>query len=111
MTFRVILRARATEDAKRIHRWLAQRTTAGAAAWISAFEETLESLSTSALHHGFAPENRNFPFELRQCFFKTAKGRRYRLLYSVAESEVRILRVRSPGQTSVTKRMIDEGDV
>lgn len=40
--------------------------------------------------------------EVRQCLFKTRRGRTYRALYTIVEDEVRVLRVRGPGQAPLT---------
>jgi hypothetical protein len=39
-------------------------------------------------------------------FFKTRHGRTYRILFLLADQEVRVLRVRGPGQRPVSKRDI-----
>ncbi len=45
-----------------------------------------------------ASEDAEFDFELRQALSKTRYGVPYRCVFAVVEDEVRILRVRGPGQ-------------
>ena len=50
-----------------------------------------------------APENSLATLgEVRQFLFKTRRGRTYRAVYVIMDDEVRILRVRGPGQPPLT---------
>ena len=106
MIRKVRFRFKADEDMQRIYAWISQSSATGAERWFTALQETVDRLAVNAMHHGYAAENRQFDFELRQCFFKTSKGRRYRILYIVDGNEVQILRIRGPGQPPVTKHTI-----
>ncbi len=101
--YRVLVLWRAEEDTDAIYLWLAKRSTAGAARWYRAFLDAAASLSENPERCGLAPESAVVGYEVRQHFFKTRHGRKYRLLYVVAGEEVRILRVRGPGQAPVGK--------
>lgn len=54
-----------------------------------------------------APENEIVTCELRQVIFKTRAGRRYRFVFTVVDDEMRILRVRGPGQPGLTADEMD----
>lgn len=108
MTFSVRVLPKAADDAEHIFRWIAARSPAGAARWYEAFDAAVASLRTNALHHGFAPENSRLNAAVRETFFKTRRGRKYRLVFTVRESDVFVLRVRGPGQPPITKPMIGE---
>jgi hypothetical protein len=56
------------------------------------------------MQHGYASEGRLLGRNVREKFFKTRQGRRYRLLYTINGDVVRVLRVRGPGQPPVRRR-------
>jgi len=41
---------------------------------------------------------------IHQALFKTPRGRRYRIVFELTETEIRILRVRGPGQPPLRRR-------
>jgi hypothetical protein len=51
-----------------------------------------------------ADEAERLKRDLRYTIFKTKKGRYYRIVFDFTDVEVRILRVRWPGQRSIRKR-------
>jgi plasmid stabilization system protein ParE len=102
MTHRVVILRRADEDTNTIYVWLAKRSVAGAGRWYRAFLDAAASLSSDPFRCGSAPESATVGYDVRQHLFKTPRGRKYRLLYLVTDDEVRILRIRGPGQAPVT---------
>ncbi len=108
MKFAVSVLDRAWSDADGIFEWIAARSPQGAVRWNHAFDEALASRQSDADQHELAPENAHLEIGLRQLFFRTRRGRPYRLLYTIVGKEVRILRVRGPGQTLVTAEDISE---
>ena len=52
----------------------------------------------SAASYGPASEYASLQLEVRQVFFRTKRGRAYRVLFYMEEQDVYILRVRGPGQ-------------
>jgi plasmid stabilization system protein ParE len=103
---RVLRRARA--DADSIYEWLYQRSPQGADSWYAAFLAKLTSLQTNAAGCPVAPEAAKIAMDVRQAFFKSRRGKSYRLLFIVEQNAVRVLRVRGPGQRPVTRRDIAE---
>ena len=103
MTFQVRLLSRAQEDADQIYLWLRERSPLGAVSWYAALLKKIEDLAITATACSIAPEASPLDIELRQAFFKTRRGRTYRLLFLIDGNEVRILRVRGPGQRPVTR--------
>jgi plasmid stabilization system protein ParE len=104
MTFTVRVLGRATADVDHIYVWLRQRSPEGAAAWYAAYLDKLRELAESVAASSIAPEATKFGIELRQAFFKTRQGRTYRLLFVIAGNDLRVLRVRGPGQRPVSRR-------
>ncbi|MCI0333633.1 MAG: type II toxin-antitoxin system RelE/ParE family toxin, partial [Planctomycetes bacterium] len=84
------------------------RSEQGAARWYQAARDAISRLAHDAEQQGYAPEDAEVAIRLRQKFFKTRRGRPYRLLYTIVGKEVRVLRVRGPGQAPVTADDISE---
>jgi plasmid stabilization system protein ParE len=100
--YRVVILRRADADTNAIYVWLAKRSVAGAGRWYRAFLNAAASLSNNPFRCGSAPESVAVGYDVRQHLFKTPRGRKYRLLYLVTGDEVRVLRIRGPGQAPVT---------
>lgn len=94
--------ARARDDADKIFDWIAERSPPGAASWHEAFHAAAMSLSDDAQRHPIAPELQTLAEEVRELHFRTRYGKRYRMLFVIIGNEVRILRIRGPGQPPVT---------
>jgi plasmid stabilization system protein ParE len=101
MTFRVLTLPKADADIRRIVHYIEQRSPQGATVWLSALEQALERLAEFADDCPEADENEFFEIEVKQSLFKTRRGRVYRLVFTIFEVEVRILRVRGAGQAPV----------
>ena len=99
--FKVKLLRLAQEDVDSIFCWLQERSAGGANRWYSAFQEAAMELSREPERYGLAPEASMLTEAVRQRFFKTKAGRLYRILFLIVDAEVRVLRVRGPGQEMV----------
>ncbi len=97
-TFRVSILPRAELDVDAIYFWLQSRSPKGSQAWFLAFEQALGRLATDADTCGSAPEAQRLNRDLKQCLFKTRRGRTYRAVFIIDDIEAIILRVRGPGQ-------------
>jgi plasmid stabilization system protein ParE len=98
MRYTVRTLPRAEFDAQQIYEWIRERSPEGARSWWFAFENACETLERDPNSYALAPEAEVTGRELRQMLFKTRRGRYYRALYVVIDDEVRIVRVRGPGQ-------------
>jgi plasmid stabilization system protein ParE len=101
-TLRLVERARA--DVDHIFNWLARRSVQGAITWYMAFGRALETIAASPERFAAAPESRPLARHLQQSLFKTRRGRVYRIVFVVLETEILILRVRGPGQAPLRRR-------
>jgi len=101
MTFRVVLLHSARRDVEYIYDWIAARSQGGAARWYTAFLDAANTLAESHESCSITAEGEEIGLAIRQRFFRTRRGRVYRILFVVVEGEVRILRVRGPGQRPV----------
>ncbi len=98
MSYALTVLPRAEADFRVMYRYIQERSPDGAQRWREAFEKGLARLRQNALACGYAPENEESDREVRQLFFRTTSGRRYRVVYFVDNDQVFILRVRGPGQ-------------
>jgi plasmid stabilization system protein ParE len=100
--YRVTVLGTAESDMRRIAHWLAERSEAGARAWLAAYQSMLEALGSRAASFPLAEENGEFDLEIRQAIFKTRKGNPYRAVFTIYGDEVRVLRVLGPGQAPLS---------
>jgi plasmid stabilization system protein ParE len=107
MKYRVRVLARANRDIDRIFAWLAKRSPGGATAWYEAALQALNDLSDNADQHDKAQEGQRLAVPIREAFFKTKRGKRYRLLYRIDGDEVRVMRIHCPGQPRVRRRDLE----
>jgi len=98
MKRRVLALQRADDDVRHITRWIAQRSPQGANAWLDAYERMFVRLGTQADSCAAAEENEDCKLSLQQALFGTSGGAIYRAVFTIVGGEVRILRVRGPGQ-------------
>jgi plasmid stabilization system protein ParE len=108
MKYAVSVLKRAGDDADRIYEWIAAKSPQGAIRWLQALEDALAQLESTADQWGVAPESEDLGIVIRQKLFKTRRGRIYRLLYSIDGNQVRVLRVRGPGQGPLGVQDIQE---
>jgi plasmid stabilization system protein ParE len=101
MSYRVVVLARARRDVDRIYDYIAENSPKGAHSWLSQFEKATKTLETNPYVAPLAPESKSFDIEIRHIMFRTKYGRTYRAVFTVVDDEVRILRVRGPGQPPV----------
>lgn len=92
----------ARRDLRQQVEWLHARSARGAARWLNEFERTLETLAANPFSAGLAPESGVVGREIREAVFKTSRGNPYRIVFDIADSAVRILRVRGPGQDDLS---------
>ena len=94
----------ATEDIQGIHQWLARRSLSGAETWYRTLARVVNELAVAPDRHPLAPESTGLPRQIRQVLFHTPQGNKFRLLFTIVDDEVRVLRVRGPGQAPLRKR-------
>jgi plasmid stabilization system protein ParE len=110
MTVPVRVLRRAQADIDHVYLWLRKRSTAGAVAWYAVLLHTLHELGEGRAAHSVAPESAIFGVDLRQALFKTRHGRMYRLVFVIEDREIRVLRVRGPGQRPLSRRDLPADD-
>jgi plasmid stabilization system protein ParE len=98
MKYRVIALRRAEADVRHITGWIAEHSLQGAYTWLDAYEELLQRLADSADTCSAALEDTECSIPLKQALFRTRRGRTFRVIFTILGDQVRILRVRGPGQ-------------
>jgi len=101
MSFTVHELPKAKADKRSIVEWIRERSPAGAASWLNAYDRAVEQLKNRTDSYGEAHENPDLLLDVRQILFKTRRGRVYRALFLVETTDVYILRVRGLGQALV----------
>lgn len=106
--FDVIILPQAESDTEQIYNWLHNQSPQGAEAWYRVFIEAVENIAQQGGIYGLAPEAEPMKRVIQQKLFRTPKGRTYRILYEIEESQVFLLHVRAPGQKLVDRRKKDQ---
>jgi plasmid stabilization system protein ParE len=104
MTRTLRILRRAVGDIDDIYDWLRNRSPTGALTWYEALNQRLVEHISGDFLGASAPESTKLGVDLRHAFFKTPRGRIYRVLFLIVTDEIRVLRIRGPGQRPVTKR-------
>jgi len=104
MSYRVVVTDEASRDADVIFAWLRRRSPAGARRWYEAFLDSAASLTRNPEAYAPIPRTSQLGFVVRSKPFGTVHGNTYQLLFVVIDFDIRILRVRGPGQRSVRRR-------
>ncbi|HZZ78699.1 MAG TPA: hypothetical protein VFE62_09280 [Gemmataceae bacterium] len=102
--YEVLVLARAARDVDSIFAWLTKRSPVGAVRWADAFKQVKLRLAEDPLRFSLIPEKLRFFHDVRDILFKTRKGKLYRAVFAIVGHEVRILRVRRPGQRPIRSR-------
>ena len=100
--------SRAQQDIDSCYAYISKYSPQGAARWFNRLVEARESLATDAEMRPLAAENAHFEYEIRELFFGTRQGKAYRLLFTIVDDEVIVLRVRRPGQDHVSAAELPE---
>ncbi len=103
MRFRVQIIPRAERDLDRIYGWLAKHSQQGAMTWHLRWLEVVGHLEQYADQAPFAPENPDHQEQIRHYIFKTRRGCRYRVLFTINRTTAYLLHIRGPGQQLVSK--------
>jgi plasmid stabilization system protein ParE len=98
MKFNVVALRRADADVRHVTGWIAERSLPGAEAWLEAYEQLVARLAEQADSFAAALEDSDCNVPLKQALFRTRHGRTYRAVFTIVGDEVRILRIRGPGQ-------------
>jgi len=94
MAFRVKQTAQADQDLDGILAWLLEQEAGDSGLkWFRRLKDALQSLAEMPQRCALAPENKGFPFEVRQLLYGR-KPHRYRVLFTIDADTVVILHIR-----------------
>lgn len=101
MSWNVIMTSRAKGEVESIYDYIAERSPDGAVRWLRAFQRARDELAEQAERFGSASESDTLQPELRQRFFSTKRGNRYRIVFKIVGADVFVLHVRGQGQNLI----------
>jgi plasmid stabilization system protein ParE len=103
MVFGVETSARAAEDADLILEWLvSQHAGDTGVRWFLALEDAIASLVNFPQRCPLAPENSEFPFEVRQLLYGR-KPHVYRILFTIEGETVHVMHIRHGRRRPLSK--------
>ncbi len=97
MTYRVQIQPPAAEDLDAAYRWIAERSPGVAARWLDGASRAIQTLSRFPERCPLAPEHDAFQEVIRQLLYGD-----YRVLFTVDDSQVRVLHVRHGARRYLT---------
>lgn len=110
MRYTVIILPTAKAEIKEAYQWIFDETPAQAAKWLSGISDAINSLSTFPERCALAPESNAFDVEVRQLLYGK-KHSIYRVLFTIKDDTVFILRVRHSSRQSITAEDEDDEQV
>jgi len=101
MEYHVVITAPADRNFRDTFHWIRERSPQGADQWRASIIAAIRSLDHNPGRHALARESAAFPVPIR-CLL-VGKGRSvFRILFHVAEHEVRVLAIRRPAQDVIS---------
>ena len=102
MSFRVVIHDMAKDDILRNARWWAENHSRDQAEmWFHNAFDSIEKLSTFPESHPLAPENDDFPFEMRELHFGLGSRPSYRAVFAIRGETVHVFTVRRAAQDAI----------
>jgi len=99
---KVLILRRAKEDLRKALKYLASFAPQAAQRWADGLQDAIEELATNAERWGVAPETGLLGLQIRQLIYRAKSGSATRALFVIAGDQVRVLRIRRPGQPNLT---------
>lgn len=93
MSYSIALEEEAQHDIEAVTAWMAQYSPEKATMWCFDIQEAIESLQDSPFRCPRAPESESFGADIRHLIFG-----KYRILFTVIDETVHVLRVRHGAQ-------------
>ena len=101
MSSQVVFLPQAYQDIDRILTFLRARSRQGAIAWEASLNAAKQMLRENANGCGVAPEDVEHSATIQQVFFKTRRGRRYRIVFTIKSNTVFVMHVRGASQNLI----------
>jgi plasmid stabilization system protein ParE len=107
MEFRVVITAPADRDFRDHWEWIRERSVQGADNWRARIISSIRALQKNPAQHAPARESGAFPVTIR-CLLVGKRRSAFRILFHIADDEVRILAIRRPAQDFLSPDDLDE---
>ncbi len=107
MEFRVVITAPADRDFRDHLKWIRGRSLQGADNWRARIISAIRALQKNPEQHAPARESAAFPVTIR-CMLVGKRRSAFRILFHIADDEVRVLAIRRPAQDFLSPDHLDE---
>ena len=97
MAFHVVITDPADQNFREHFTWIQEHSVQGADHWRRKIIAAVRSLDTNPERHALAGESSAFPVPIR-CLLVGKRRSAFRILYHIADNEVRVLAIRRPAQ-------------
>ena len=97
MEYRVVITQPADRDFREHFEWIRQRSIQGSENWRARMIAAIRSLKSNPEQHAPARESAAFPVAIR-CLMIGKQYSSFRVLFHIADDEVRVLAIRRPAQ-------------
>jgi len=102
MKYRVVIHEMARQDIRRNARWWADNhSRAQSEIWFHNAFDCIEKLTTFPESYPLAPENEDFPFEIRELHFGLGSRPGYRAVFAIRDETIHVLTVRRAAQDTI----------
>ena len=102
MKYRVVIHEMARQDIRRNARWWADNhSRAQSEIWFHNAFDSIEKLTTFPGSYPLAPENDDFPFEIRELHFGLGSRPGYRAVFAIRNETIHVLTVRRAAQDTI----------
>jgi plasmid stabilization system protein ParE len=108
MSYRVVVLPKALAEIEQAYRWFSEEASLSyAGKWLDGITQAIESLDTFPERCAITPESDAFQEEVRQLLYGKRRSV-YRILFTVQEDTVFVLRVRHAAQQRLTAEDLEE---
>ena len=106
MEYRVLITVPADRNFRSHFEWIRQRSVQGSENWRARMIAAIRTLSENPEQHAPARESSAFPVTIR-CMMVGKQRSSFRVLFHIADDEVRVLAIRRPAQDSLSPDDLD----
>ena len=106
MEYRVVITQPADRDFRDHFEWIRQRSIQGSENWRARMIAAIRSLNVNPERHAPTRESAAFPVTIR-CLLVGKRRSSFRVLFHIADDEVRVLAIRRPAQDFLSPADLD----
>jgi len=83
------------------HWWRENRSESQAVKWYNLFLDAIESIKNNPEKYPLSPENKSFPFEIRELRFGVGRHKTHRAVFTIRPDMVLVIAVRHMAQQAI----------